>query len=575
MGAGAEAPRLSPTSEEKPQASASTAEPAEIESDAPAQLRSPAAARRQTTMLRKPPVTTIGAIDVGTNSIHLIMVEISPDGDFRLLGRDKQMVQLGRGGFAQHVLTVRAMNDGLATLKRFVKMAHLKGITRLKAVATSAVREAKNGGEFVRCVREQLGLDLRVISAEEEARLIYLAVRHAIDFGDNDNLIVDIGGGSLEIIVGNARRADVLCSMKLGAARLAELYLYSDPPTVSEMKALRHHIEDNLRSLAKRIGPRRFDRCIATSGTVQNLASVCAYRRGTREIEPVTQLRIDRAELKALLSELSDMSRTARSRIPGIDDRRADSVLPATMLLYSLVRTFDISSVEYCDMALREGAIIDHIARHRAGLRARATWPDPRTRSVLYLGERCGYRVAHAEQVSRLALLLFDQLAPVHELDARYRELLKYACLLHDIGYMISHQSHHKHSYYLIRNGGLQGFSEAEVEVIANLARYHRKGRPKKSHYSYQNLSSADRPAVRRLIPLIRLANALDRTHYSVVDSLACDVSRGQVQVSVNTGKDAELELWTADLHRPAFEKEYGMKLRIVQARTADKDGEA
>lgn len=531
------------------------------------------AARRLSAMLRKPPVTTIGAIDVGTNSIHLVMAEISPDGDFRILGRDKEMVQLGRGGFAQHLLTVRAMNDGLAALKRFVKMAHLKGITRLKAVATSAVREAKNGGEFVSRVREQLGLDLRVISAEEEARLIYLAVRHATDLGENDNLIVDIGGGSLEIIVGNARKADVLCSMKLGAARLAELYLHSDPATVGELKALRHHIEENLRPLAERIGPRRFDRCIATSGTVQNLASVCAYRRGTREIEPVTQLGIERTELKALLSELSDMSRTARSRIPGIDGRRADSVLPATMLLYSLARAFDISSVEYCDMALREGAIIDHISRHRAGLRARATWPDPRTRSVLYLGERCGYRVAHAEQVSRLALILFDQLAAVHKLDTRYRELLKHACLLHDIGYMISHQSHHKHSYYLIRNGGLQGFSEAEIEVIANLARYHRKGRPKKSHYSYQNLHQADRPAVRRLIPLIRLANALDRTHYSVVDSLACRVSRSQARVYVSTRKDAELELWTAGLHRPAFEKEYGMGLRIMQTHTAGEDG--
>ncbi|MGQ9649645.1 MAG: Ppx/GppA phosphatase family protein [Phycisphaerae bacterium] len=571
MGTSAEVPRLSPTSQKKPQASTPLLESTEIEPDVPGWLRSTAAACSETAILRKPPVTTIGAIDVGTNSIHLVMAEISPDGDFRILGRDKEMVQLGKGGFAQHVLTVRAMNDGLATLRRFVKMAKLKGITRLKAVATSAVREAKNGGDFVSRVREQIGLDLRVISAEEEARLIYLAVRHATDLGEGDNLIVDIGGGSLEIIVGNAHRADLLCSMKLGASRLAELYLHSDPPQASELKALRHHVEESLLPLVDRLGQRRFHRCIATSGTVQNLAAVCAYRRGTREIEPVTQLRIDRTELKTLLSELSQMNRLERSRIPGIDGRRADSVLPATILLYSLARTFDTSTVEYCDMALREGAIIDHIARHRAGLQARVTWPDPRTRSVLYLGERCGYRVAHAEQVARLALSLFDQLAPIHRLDARYYELLKYACLLHDIGYMISHQSHHKHSYYLIRNGGLQGFKEAEIEVIANLARYHRKGRPKKSHYSYQNLNSADRPAVRRLIPLVRLANALDRTHYSVVDSLACSVSRGQVRIRVNTKKDAELELWTAGLHRSTFEKEYGMSLHILPAQLTSK----
>ncbi len=532
------------------------------------------AAREQSNALRRPPVTNIGAIDVGTNSIHLVMAEISPDGDFRILGQDKEMVQLGKGGFAQHVLTARAMNDGLAALKRFMKMARLKGINRLRAVATSAVREARNGGEFVHRVRDQLGLDLRVISAEEEARLIYRAVRHATDLGETDNLIVDIGGGSLEIIIANAHQANLLCSMKLGASRLAELYLHGDPPEASELKALRLHVEMNFESLPKPDGERRLTRCIATSGTVRNLATVCAYRRGTREIEPVTQLRINRTELKALLSELSQMSRAERARIPGIDDRRADSVLPATILLYSLARMYDIPEIEYCDMALREGAIIDHIARHRAGLRARATWPDPRTRSVVYLGERCGYRVTHAEQVARLALSLFDQLRDVHGLEPRYRELVRHGCLLHDIGYLISHQSHHKHSYYLIRNGGLQGFNQSEIEVIANLARYHRKGRPKKSHFSFQNLNKVDRPAVRRLLPLVRLANALDRTHYSVVDSINCKVHDGQVQLRVHTCKDAELELWTAGIHRAFFEKEYGKTLRILPAQSLGKGNE-
>jgi exopolyphosphatase/guanosine-5'-triphosphate,3'-diphosphate pyrophosphatase len=521
------------------------------------------ALRRQSAALRRPPVTSLGAIDVGTNSIHLVMAEISPDGDFRILGRDKEMVLLGQGGFVQHVLTTRAMNDGLATLKRFMKMARLKGITRLNAVATSAVREARNGGVFVSRVRDQLGLDLQVVSAEEEARLIYLAVRHAIDLGEGDNLIADIGGGSLEVIVGNAQRAEVLASLKLGASRLAELFIHSDPPAPDELRALRHHVEQSLEPLADRIGPRRFDHAVATSGTVQNLATICAYRRGLREIEPVTQLRIERGEIKALLSDLSEMPRAERSRIPGIDARRVDSLLPATVLLNSLMRAFGISEFEYCDMAVREGMILDHIARHRAGLRARATWPDPRTRSALYLGERCGYRREHAEQVSRLALSLFDQLAGLHGLGARDRDLLKYGCLLHDVGDLISHKAHHKHSYYLIRNGGLQGFSEPEIEVIANLARYHRKGRPKKSHYSYQNLDEADRPAVRRMIPLLRLANALDRTHYSVVDRVECRVMKDRVELLVHTGKDAELELWTAGQHRGLFAKEFGMPIAI------------
>lgn len=524
------------------------------------------AARRQSSALRRPPVTKIGAIDVGTNSIHLVMAEISPEGDFQILGSDKQMVEMGKGGFVRHVLTARAMNDGLAALKRFVKMARLKGITRLKAVATSAVREARNGGVFVRRVRDQLGLELQVVSAEEEARLIYLAVRHAIDLGDGENLITDIGGGSVEVVIGNAHRAESIFSVKLGAARLAEVFLCSDPPIDEELKALRRHIDEAFAHLVTAVGPRRFDRFIATSGTVENIAAVCAYRRGMREIEPVTQLRIERAEIKSLLAELSAMPRSERAKVPGIDSRRVDAVLPATVLLHAMMRAFNVSAVEHCAMALREGVIIDHIATHRAGLQARATWPDPRLRSVFHLGERCGYRRGHAEQVARLALSLFDQLAPVHRLDARCRELLKCACLLHDTGYLISHQSHHKHSYYLIRNGGLQGFSEAEIEVIANIARYHRKGRPQKSHYSFQNLSREDRPAVRRMIPLIRMANALDRTHYSVVQEVTCLRMKDRVRVLVHTDKDAELELWTAALHKKLFEKELGVAIEISPA---------
>jgi exopolyphosphatase/guanosine-5'-triphosphate,3'-diphosphate pyrophosphatase len=529
----------------------------------------PVPAAPKTETMRGDVVAKFAAIDVGTNSIHLVMCEISPDGDFRILGREKQMVQLGKGGFVRHILTARAMNDGLATLRRFIKMAYLKEITRLKAVATSAVREARNGGEFVRRVRDELGLDLHVISAEEEARLIYLGVRHAVDLGHGDNLILDIGGGSLEIVVGNASKADVVASLKLGASRLAEVYLREDPATSAELKALRGHIEASLEPLAAKIGRRRLVRCIATSGTIQNVATVCAYRRGTQEIEPVTRLRIDRSEAKCLVAELGQLSRADRAKIPGIDGRRVDAILPAAMLLHVLMRTFDVTEVEHCDMALREGAILDYISRHRARLRARATWPDPRMRSVYQLGERCNWRRAHAEQVAKLALSLFDQLGDLHGLEARYRELLRYACLLHDVGYLISHQSHHKHSYYLIRNGGLQGFIEAEIEMIANLARYHRKGWPKKSHYSYQNVEKPDRAALRRLIPVIRLANALDRTHYSVVDSIGCRIGGRRVRFSVRTNKDAELELWTAAQHAGTFEKEYGMSIEIAVAQAA------
>ncbi|MEK6644022.1 MAG: Ppx/GppA phosphatase family protein [Planctomycetota bacterium] len=538
-------------------------DPSPIESQPPSD---PDFLQRRGEAPRKPPPTKFGAIDVGTNSIHLVMVEVSSEGDFRILGRDKELVQLGKGGFVRHLLTPTAIEAGVASLTRFTKMARLKGVSRLRAVATSAVREAKNGGDFVERVRHELGLELHVLSSEEEARLIYLAVKHAVNLGDRDNLIVDIGGGSVEIILGNSERPEMLFSAKLGALRLSEIYIPSDPPSMDEIKSMRRHILRHIEPLAKSMGHRDFARCICTSGTFQNIATVCAYRRGLTDVNGSSQLSVGRDDLKSLGSLMSRMSREQRLKVPGVEAKRVDNIVPAITTLLAIAREFDVDQFEYCDMALREGIIIDHIAGQRAHFRARAMWPDARMRSVVQLAERCGYNHLHANQVQRLALSLYDQLEPLHELDRHYRALLAYACLLHDIGYLISHSGHHKHSYYLIRNGGLQDFTDMEVEMIANLARYHRKSRPRKSDFSYSHLDKEHRRAFRFLLPLLRLANALDRTHYSVVDAVQCRLTEEKVELLVKTAKDSELEIWTAQRECPLFEKEYRVHIEVSLA---------
>jgi len=516
--------------------------------------------------IRRPPAATFGAIDVGTNSLHLLMVEISPGGDFHAIGGDKELVQIGRGGFREHKLTQKKMDEAIRTLMRFTKLARIKDIGRIRAVATSAVREARNGGEFVERVLEEVGLELHVISAEEEARLIYLGVRHAMDLGGDDNLIFDIGGGSLEFILGNSGAADVVTSVKLGASRLAETYLRGDPPSEAEFKSLREHIQTRLAPLLDLAGKRRLSRCIATSGTVRNIAEICAERRGVPDAEKNRFLSMKRSELKALFSELSAMPRENRARIPGMDLKRVDACLPALMLMNTILRAVNVDEVQCCESALREGIVVDYITRHRKHLMARATWPDPRARSVISLAERCQYRKAHAEHVAKLALELFDALAPLHHLPAMYRDLLRYAGLLHDIGYMIGHTGHHKHSYYLIRNGELRGFSSQEIEVMANIARYHRKERPKRSHYSYQHLSEEHFRPVRKLAVLLRLAEAMDRTHYGVVDSVSCTIEKDVVRIAMHADRDAELELWTTNRQAEQFEREFkrGLQVSIV-----------
>lgn len=558
----------SETKRQAPSAASSTA----AAGDGDGSTAAPGFLAARSSVVRRPPPMKFGAIDVGTNSIHLVMAEVSPEGDFRILGRDKEMVQLGKGGFRDHVLTSRAITDGLAALQRFTKMARLKGVTRLKAFATSAVREAHNGGDFVNLARKEVDLELRIVSPEEEARLIYLAVRHAVPLGEGDNLIVDIGGGSVEIIVGNVHRPELLGSVKLGASRLAELFIQSDPPKESEIKALRRHIEKQLRPWVERIGPRRFVRLIGTSGTIRSIGGLLSPPTGRDGLDTAGHLHYTQDQLRELITRLSSARHEQRLKMPGMESRRVDMILPGVMLISAIMEAFKVDTLDHCDMGMREGIILDHIARNRAHLLTRAAWPDPRLRSVMQLAERCGSSREHAEKVAGLALSLFDQLQPLHRLPMRYRELLRFGAMLHDLGYHISHLDHHKHSYYLIRNGELKGFDDQEIEIIANIARYHRKERPKKSHYSFSNLEKAHRRAVRRLSVLLRIANALDRTHYSVVDAVVCRVRGGLVELFIHATGDAELELWTARRRAQLFEREFRMGLRINSAAQVEQE---
>lgn len=514
-----------------------------------------------------PPVTRFAAIDIGTNSVHLVIAEISPQGDFRVLGREKDMVQIGKGGFSEHRLTDEAMDAGILALRRFKKLAESQDVKKFRVVATSAVREAHNGGEFVTRVREELGLRVTVIPADEEGRLIYLGVRHAMQLapvGDADDLIVDIGGGSVECIACNAQQAWFIQSVKLGGARMAELFLHADPPEANDIKAMRQHLRKVLDPVLDRIGERPVRRCIVTSGAARSIATICAKQR-PQPLEGVdNELRIPRAEARELKDRLLRMTRAERLALPGMDEKRVDSNIPALFVFLRVMQRFKFDTLVHCDFALREGVMIDYIAKHRQKLAARATWPNPRTRSVVSLAERCNYRRQHSQQVAALARVLFDQLASLHELDYSYKELLSHAALLHDIGHLISHEGHHKHSYYLIRNGSLKGFSEQEVEVIANVARYHRKERPKKGHFSFKNLKPVHRRPVRKLAVLLRLADALDRNSFSVVHSLRCRLERERVEIEIYAQQDAEIEMWCAKRHADLFEREFDRELDVV-----------
>jgi exopolyphosphatase/guanosine-5'-triphosphate,3'-diphosphate pyrophosphatase len=489
----------------------------------------------------------IAAIDIGSNSIHMVVAHAESDGRFRVLDRAKEMVQLGRRTLSTGRLPAESMDAGVRTLVAFHTLAVRQGVTRFKVVATSAVREASNGGDFVRRVHAATGLHVKVIPGREEARLIYQGVRQAIDLRDAPTLIVDAGGGSVELIVTDADAPAALHSLKLGVARLCEQFLRDDPPGPKALGRLSAHLAAQLDPVLERHTARGIRRVVGTSGTLLNLIAVAGHLRGTPPDGHLNHFSVGAAEVSAVRRLVGRLDRAERLRIKGLDAKRVDLIIPGAYLADHILRSLGAAELTACTWALREGVLIDFIARHRRGIAEVERFADPRRRSVARFARHLGEEGPHGPQVARLALRLFDQLAEPLRLPPEARDWLEFAALLHDVGHHISHHQHHRHSYYLIANGDLLGFRREEIEVIALVARYHRKGPPKRADPEYGALPAAAQHVVRGLSALLRVADALDRSHYGVVRDVTVRRRGARLVLELRTdGDDAALELWDA-----------------------------
>jgi exopolyphosphatase/guanosine-5'-triphosphate,3'-diphosphate pyrophosphatase len=495
----------------------------------------------------------LGAIDVGSNSIHLVVAQIDAQGALSILWQDKEMVGLGRTSFPSHRLSRVSMERAMITLRRFVADARRWQCEDVVAIATSAVREAANGGEFIERVRSELGLHLRVVSARDEARLIYLGVRHGMELRNGPHLIVDVGGGSVEFIVADAEQPLLLESRKLGAARMTAKFIRSDPVEPREIQALLAHYDRELSPLADqilRLGPVR---AVGTSGTIENLIQMAATHRPSDGRDGSPEKILTRGGLKAVLAELLETRSADRARLKGLDDKRKDQIVAGALLVDDLFRRLGLEQIGLCTSALREGMLMDYLGRHRPELEVRREIPDPRRRAVVDLGRRCHWQRDHGEQVARLCLRLFDQLRSLHGLGRDVRELVEYGALLHDVGRSIGQARHHKHSRYLILNGGLDPFTRDEVRTIACIARYHRRSFPSAGHRLFRSLPKRLRRAVGVGSALLRIADGLDRTNCSVVSDVICRTRPTTVDIVVDARGDAELELWSAEARSKLF----------------------
>ena len=461
----------------------------------------------------------LAAIDIGTNSIHMIVVNVRPDLSFEVIDREKDMVRLGAGGLDGRNITPTAMAAALQTLAKFKRLAESHKVDEIVAAATSATREAENGGDFIAEVERQTGIRIRVISGAEEARLIHLAAGYGVDIGAS-----------------TGRRRGHRRRQRRGHARQRhphdprpQLQGRRDPadgavrqvgPSGRARRAAdREAPQPEMGSYLDQIAKRGFDRVIGTSGTILSLGALASLggRQLARRIAQPARLR----EGDAPAAQAPDQPQPrgaagdARPRPAARGPVGGRSVLFDTIL-----RRLGADEFTLCDLALREGLVLDYIHRNGARIRKVERYPDVRRRSAIELAERCGYWPDHAQQVAKLALTIFDQTRSVHGLSDRERDWLEYGALLHDIGVHISYERHHRHSYYLIKNGDLRGFDPIEIEIIALIARYHRQATPKKSHEGYRNLGGSKRRAVKAMSAMVRLAEGLDRSHSQALQGL-------------------------------------------------------
>lgn len=532
----------------------------------------------------------IAAIDVGTNSVRLIIAETSPDGSYRILDDEKEITRLGKGLSATGKLSPDSIEHTVVTIARMKSIAEGYGASEIQVVGTSAAREAKNGSVLEKQIRERVGLELKTISGEEEAMLAYRSAAGAFDLATVPGAVIDIGGGSTEIILsaavgggvrgatGDSRRAGLgggvierIFSLPLGAVRLTDKFGGPEQCSGKRYAQMCEHIKSMLKEQVGRV-PITPQLVIGTGGTLTTLASMVLQK----EIGPsgdglftggVQGLEVGRADLKHLLEYLRKLPVKERTRVPGLSADRADIIIAGLAIIDGVLKRLGANRVRVHEGGIRDGILLSMVGGANDAADGGAK-RDP-MRAVRRFAKSCAYEAMHAKHVTVLALRIFDQLAeqqsslrlePGMALGQEQRLLLEAASLLHDIGYLINYAQHHKHSYHLIVHADLPGLTTSQVQVIANVARYHRAADPKLKHRSFAMLSDQDRAMVRSLSGILRIADGLDRTHMQSVTGLDLKIEEKQAFFEIEALSEPAVDLWGAVRKCELFKEVFGLQ---------------
>jgi exopolyphosphatase / guanosine-5'-triphosphate,3'-diphosphate pyrophosphatase len=508
----------------------------------------------------------LAAIDIGTNSFHLIIVDIDENtGNFKILGREREIVRLGSGTSDMKYLKTEAIERGVQALKRFKGLAD-SADAKIRAIATSAVREAINKNDFISRVKKEIGVRIELASGFEEARYIYLGILQALPVYDKRILLIDIGGGSTEFLIGHKKEIQYDNSLKLGAIRLTARFFKDDKIDSKDVKDCRKFIRGTMNPVTRQIKNINFDSAVGSSGTILNIANIINISKGGSPDLKLNNFIFNREELNGVIEKIIESKNVKQiSKIPGLDPTRADIILAGSLILEQIFKELKLKEMVISEYALREGIIYDTIEnKFKTGKKDHLQ--SIRYRSVIKIAENFKYEPEHSLHVTMLALKMFDQTRQLHMLSYSDREYLEAASILHEVGCFVSHSQHHRHSYYLIRNSELLGFTENEKEIIANIARYHRKSHPKLKHTDYVKLSPDDQTLVNKLAAMLRIADGLDRTHSSSVSGIKIEIAGKDVIMKLEkkaADETLELEIWGAESKKLLFEETFGVKVKF------------
>jgi exopolyphosphatase/guanosine-5'-triphosphate,3'-diphosphate pyrophosphatase len=504
----------------------------------------------------------LAAIDVGTNTIRLTVAEVQDDDTYRILDEEREMVRLGEKLDRTGRLSDAAIERALSAIGKMKAIADGFKIRQLRAIATSAVREAANGRTFIREVSRLHKVRIDVISGEEEAQLAFRSASRHFDLQGRSTAVVDIGGGSVEVILSAGTAVDHVYSLPLGAVRVTERLVRSDPLRPKHWKQMKEEIDRGIRSIIRQPA-HRAEIMVGSGGTFTALAHMSKWQREGRH-GSVQGYVLTPAEIIHLLRRLRETPLEARRQIPGLSPDRADIIVAGASVISRLVRGLDTQQIMVNERGIRDGLVLHMISELPGRSAASQPLPGNRIEWARHFARKAHSNERHCEQVANLTLQIFDGVKNRFDLPASSRDLLQAAALLHDIGYLISHAKHHKHAYHLIMHGNLPGFTPHEVELIANVVRYHRRAFPKKRHENLAYLTGPERRLIGRLSGILRIADGLDRTHSQSVTGVKVRALRGRLRMSVEAKALPEIECADAQRKSDLFRKAFGTDVELV-----------